>query len=298
MRAYFRQSMTALAVLLIGATVATAFPIQNFTATQAPGTLGKNQGATVKLIGASGALGAGGLATSAGGFTTTTTRVDNSDPPGSPANDGYTGNLAFTGSGTTTGSNTGIHNYGTYRTYCMELTGTLSTTAVGNLGITTKIEAVPPAGALIPQDGTLYVSDSAAAAQRVTWMIANAGNILTSAVVNSAAGQAAIQLAIWEIMYDAGASNAGDVATGVFSIVGGAANNAITKGYAASLLSASVNRAGSGWILRQGIRFNDTVATNAQTLITAVPEPSALAIAGLGALGFLGYGLRRRVKKA
>jgi hypothetical protein len=28
-----------------------------------------------------------------------------------------------------------------------------------------------------------------------------------------------------------------------------------------------------------------------------VPEPSTLAIAGLGTLGFLGYGLRRRVKK-
>jgi hypothetical protein len=28
-----------------------------------------------------------------------------------------------------------------------------------------------------------------------------------------------------------------------------------------------------------------------------VPEPSTLAIAGLGALGFMGYGLRRRLKK-
>lgn len=30
---------------------------------------------------------------------------------------------------------------------------------------------------------------------------------------------------------------------------------------------------------------------------TPIPEPSTLAIAGLGALGFLGYGLRRRLKK-
>jgi len=32
-------------------------------------------------------------------------------------------------------------------------------------------------------------------------------------------------------------------------------------------------------------------------LTTGVPEPSTLAIAGLGVLGFVGYGLRRRVKK-
>jgi hypothetical protein len=32
----------------------------------------------------------------------------------------------------------------------------------------------------------------------------------------------------------------------------------------------------------------------ASAVITAVPEPSAMAIAGLGALGFIGYGLRRR----
>jgi hypothetical protein len=30
---------------------------------------------------------------------------------------------------------------------------------------------------------------------------------------------------------------------------------------------------------------------------TVVPEPSTLALAGLGALGFIGYGLRRRLKK-
>jgi hypothetical protein len=29
----------------------------------------------------------------------------------------------------------------------------------------------------------------------------------------------------------------------------------------------------------------------------AAPEPSSMAIAGLGALGFIGYGLRRRLKK-
>jgi len=36
---------------------------------------------------------------------------------------------------------------------------------------------------------------------------------------------------------------------------------------------------------------------NFSQISTAVPEPSTLAVAGLGALGFIGYGLRRRLKK-
>lgn len=37
--------------------------------------------------------------------------------------------------------------------------------------------------------------------------------------------------------------------------------------------------------------------TSPETILPIVPEPSSLAIAGLGALGFIGYGLRRRLTK-
>jgi hypothetical protein len=47
-----------------------------------------------------------------------------------------------------------------------------------------------------------------------------------------------------------------------------------------------------------GTVAGDNVAGVDPPLITtAVPEPSALAIAGLGALGFVGYGFRRRMKQ-
>jgi len=36
------------------------------------------------------------------------------------------------------------------------------------------------------------------------------------------------------------------------------------------------------------------INVNGSTTVTAVPEPSTMAIAGLGALGMIGYGLRRR----
>jgi hypothetical protein len=42
---------------------------------------------------------------------------------------------------------------------------------------------------------------------------------------------------------------------------------------------------------------NTALATGYAVDSPAVPEPSTLALAGLGALGFVGYGLRRRLKK-
>jgi hypothetical protein len=43
--------------------------------------------------------------------------------------------------------------------------------------------------------------------------------------------------------------------------------------------------------LSEGSRFNFSSST---TLTSVVPEPSSMAIAGLGALGLIGYGIRRR----
>jgi len=75
--------------------------------------------------------------------------------------------------------------------------------------------------------------------------------------------------------------------------------------------------------LKNGSNFHTTVASGGETLssvdiifpgttgvtdakqfrisgiqgVTVIPEPSTLAIAGLGSLGFIGFGLRRRLKK-
>jgi hypothetical protein len=46
-----------------------------------------------------------------------------------------------------------------------------------------------------------------------------------------------------------------------------------------------------------GFVANDGFEDWKTNLATALPEPSTLAMAGLGALGFIGYGLRRRPKK-
>jgi LPXTG-motif cell wall-anchored protein len=129
--------------------------------------------------------------------------------------------------------------------------------------------------------------------------------------ITEAQRQAAVQVAVWSIMYTYGiAGQGGLVAQGAERITTfGAqtfnagegfrvtsANNNIIR-YADFLLQQSYGKRGAGFVIRQGLNHGAT--TNGQTgqdLLVGVPEPSALAIAGLGALGFLGYGLRRRKK--
>src|SRR5262249_3950669 len=47
-----------------------------------------------------------------------------------------------------------------------------------------------------------------------------------------------------------------------------------------------------GSIQDSGLAANGTVPSN--ITVTGIPEPSTMALAGLGALGLIGYGLRRR----
>jgi len=57
--------------------------------------------------------------------------------------------------------------------------------------------------------------------------------------------------------------------------------------------NATSFKAGSTFAIDGGVISFSSYAPSGPT-ITAVPEPSTMAIAGLGALGFIGYGLRRR----
>jgi PEP-CTERM motif len=92
--------------------------------------------------------------------------------------------------------------------------------------------------------------------------------------------EGALQAAVWTLEYGAGTvhsiSSEGTI-TQMNNYVT-EAKGANTAGDAASLT----------WVTP------DTTTNNLQGLVTIVPEPSSMAIAGLGALGFLVYGLRRR----
>jgi hypothetical protein len=89
---------------------------------------------------------------------------------------------------------------------------------------------------------------------------------------------------------------AGSVASGSFTLSGTGLTLAMFQG----LSSGSNNPSGSPLAIEEGALntagngFANTGFSGSDAV--PIPEPSTLAIAGLGALGFVGYGLRRRLK--
>jgi len=61
-----------------------------------------------------------------------------------------------------------------------------------------------------------------------------------------------------------------------------------------SLLFTNSSTFSIGQALDITLAAGDSVTLTINTTVKAVPEPSSMAIAGLGALGMIGYGLRRR----
>ncbi|MFI5457355.1 MAG: PEP-CTERM sorting domain-containing protein [Isosphaerales bacterium] len=116
------------------------------------------------------------------------------------------------------------------------------------------------------------------AANRVAWALENAGS--------TADGRGATQLLIWSIIDNKFAVNWADPST-----------SGLQTAY--NLL---VSRMGSGYNkntnYQSGAEFlaASHVGDLYQDLACATPEPSTLAIAGLGAMGLIGYGLRRRAR--
>jgi hypothetical protein len=91
-----------------------------------------------------------------------------------------------------------------------------------------------------------------------------------------------------------GNSNGQNLDGGDYGIVHGVtANNSINPQFS-PLVSNSMTFVLDNYT---GQAITDVVFQYGTALSTPVPEPSTLAIAGLGALGFVTYGLRRRLKK-
>ncbi len=114
------------------------------------------------------------------------------------------------------------------------------------------------------------------AANRVAWALENAGSTADS--------RGATQLLIWSIVDDQ------------FTVNWSAtANSGLQTAYNVLVTEMGSNyNAATPYVNEAAFFSADHVGDLYQDLAFATPEPSSMAIAGLGALGMIAYGLRRR----
>jgi len=104
---------------------------------------------------------------------------------------------------------------------------------------------------------------------------------------------AGIQMAVWKAAYDPTSTdlfNSGSNTNRLW-FTSAAATDTASSTLAQYIINHLVGHSQAATFLNFSMWSS---ASQDQIAIAPVPEPSALAIAGLGALGFVGYGLRRR----
>jgi len=187
----------------------------------------------------------------------------------------------FYGSGTSAGT------AGTaFRTFCVDLSSYLQT---GTYNVPVTITS---------GTNTDYLGN----AQNIGaagWVVNTYGNYTNTQLgvvggvtgVTGAQANTALQMAVWEAAYDPTATQVNNSLNSLY-FTGSAGtdwNNEV------AIANAILAARGSQTSAVGFIQYETYGGTQySQDMIFAVPEPSALAIAGLGMLGFVGYGLRRK----
>jgi len=246
-----------------------------------------------------------GLATAAMMISTTSARADLWGQTGFSGSQAVVlaGNVAKSttaGTFTTTLANNATLSGGmSYVSYCVDLfhtTGAID--KLDNLGGTSGLTGPLPLTNVYGTGSTDVVNQAAwdfAGFGRAAWLVNNfAGGLTTDAQ------RALLQIAIWKADY----SGSGDTAAQYKDVTLGTERltntGAFTAGQLTTIdnyLAASVAAGGGSTYATASalwVDFQTYNGSHTQDQIIGVPEPSALAIAGLGALGMIGYGIRRR----
>jgi len=206
---------------------------------------------------------------------------------------------------TTIANNSGLTGGTAYTSYCVDLfhyTGSVDKldNLVGTSGLTGPLPLTNVYGT-----GSTDVGTSPwqlAGFGRAAWLVDTFGGSLTTD-----AQRALLQIAVWKADYSSqnDTANFANVLAGTEYVTntynfhsdpGGLTSTQISTidGYLAASVAAgggTYATASATWVDFSNYNGNHT---QDQLIAVPVPEPSALAIAGLGALGMIGYGTRRR----
>jgi len=212
---------------------------------------------------------------------------------------------ATEGASTASGTGTGFLNVGP--------------TSVGNFSLSITTNTADPSGTgLAPGNGTSFSAKSSQMSSTTFTLNNDSTTSHTLDIVLSGTGftVAGHDLATFSVSGSSSAYTVGkDTTTDTSSINGTAiqpsggligvpVSNGTTTSYSwtpgASSSSLSFTNASTfsiGQTLDVTLGANDSVTLTINTTVVPTPEPSTMAIASLGALGMIGYGLRRRKAK-
>ena len=135
-------------------------------------------------------------------------------------------------------------------------------------------------------NGAVVAGGGADAGKRIAWLVNSFGSVAHTDVTGVAA--AALQVAIWETLYDGVANLAG----GSFRLLTTGAVNSTASSYLAQLYSKPLVGGGTTYYTSEAI-WLDT--TNGQDQVRSVPEPGSILLVGVGAATAL---MRRRNRSA
>ena len=177
-----------------------------------------------------------------------------------------------------------------YVTVCTDIQGTLY---LGNPYTYDGPVAFAGQGGVNPTWGTGTAATEAAAIQNAAYLFYNYGNLTTAGIGGSPTQMAALQLAVWEVLYNTTGTGVGSINGTRFSVTGGADSTAISL--AASWVTAldAMSNAGNfgydGYLLYPDPATGDQNPTSQgkdgeppQELLMAMPVPEApTVIAGM-----------------